>query len=342
MMIRSFSLGLSRLFGALVILPIVAACALAGSVEVSGPKIDSVDYRCPYLMHWDPVINVPSVGSARSGSTIALLDQNGDGRNEYLHSNRQGLLSDIWTNGATATDWQLNLPPEYSHGLHSVFIADVGDVDGDGSPEVSLIGHKQGPAGWRLWILKADGPEIIAEYDLPEGADRRLDGEWDGSYRVMGSVQHPEAENGRALILLREVAYDLEPRSILALQPLTGEEIWRYDMGCNPDVYGTRMADLDGDGRAEIMVAGNAPDNLGGRMINGTSDDMLHLIVLSPDGSLLWRREICPAFAHGTTAAADLDGDGSLEVCLSVDSCKIAAGGISTFSTTTAANCCII
>ncbi len=331
MMIRPFFLGLSRLFGALVILSVVAACALAGSDEASGRNIDSAEYSCPYRMCWDPAPSVPSVGSGRRGATIALLDLDGDGRQEYLHSNRQGLLSDSWEGGGPVTKWQLNLPPEFSHGLHSVFITDVGDVDGDGSPEVSLIGHKPGPGGWRLWILKPDGPDIIAEYDLPEGEDRRLDGKWDGSYRVMGSVPHPEAGSGRALILLREVAFDLEPRGILALDPLSGEEIWRYDMGCNPDVHGTRLADLDGDGRDEVMVAGNAPDNMGGRLINGTSDDMLHLIVLSPDGRLLWRREICPAFAHGTTAAADLDGDGFREVCLAIDSSNSMGDGIFVF-----------
>ncbi len=301
------------------VLSLAGICSAAGPLDLPSTDLDSEDGWYPYAARHDRTLSVPAVGGARSGLTVAVLDYDGDGLPEMLHANKQGLLAENWADGVKITDWQMNLPPEYCHGNRSVFITAIDDLNGDGLSEAVLLGHRAGMIGWRLWILDPAAPSLVAQYDLPSGEDRRGDGRWDGVYRVLGTTPHPASTCGRALLLIRSVGYDLEPRGILAIDPLTGDEIWSHGMGCNPALGGTCLADLDGDGRFEVLVAGNAPDNLGGRLINGTSDDMMHLIVLDSDGRLLWRHAVSPSFAHGYVRPADIDGDGRPEVCLVVD-----------------------
>lgn len=321
----------ARFPSAALLLPALLLCASALAGEIPAVDLDSPDTRYPYRMILDLNISVPSGQHSGSGPTAATIDIDGDGRPEYLHSTKNGLLCESWTDGSPVAGWQVNLPPAFNQGNQTVHICEIGDVDGNGGPDQSLLGQRDDPRRWRLWILDPREAKILAEHELPLGPDNRPDGHWDGRYRVLGSTPHPGAAGGRALILLSDVGYDLEPRGISALDPLSGREIWNHAMGCNPALEGCLLTDLDGDGRAEVVVVGNAPDNLGGRTVNGTSDDMLHVIVLDSGGELLWRRRICPAFARGYAVAADVDGDGRPEVCVSVD-CSGDRGGVYVFS----------
>jgi len=74
------------------------------------------------------------------------------------------------------------------------------------------------------------------------------------------------------------------------------------------------MTDLDGDGRQEIVLYGGAPGNLGGRAVNGTSDDRTHVFVVSDRGKTLVDRVIGPERFTGGLRVADLDGDGRREI----------------------------
>jgi signal transduction histidine kinase len=69
-------------------------------------------------------------------------------------------------------------------------------------------------------------------------------------------------------------------------------------------------------------------DNLGGRLVNGTSDDHAWLFVLAVDGTLRWSRRLGPAPASGMLVAEDLDRDGRPEILVSAPLPELGAVGL--------------
>jgi len=115
-------------------------------------------------------------------------------------------------------------------------------------------------------------------------------------------------------VLLRNVEYDANLRGLCVVDPASGGLIWEWECGPNPDIKSPVVADLDGDGHNEIVIFGHSPDNLGGMLVNGTSDNESLLFVLDSRGRLLWQGKLGPAFTAGSVQMADLDGDGILEI----------------------------
>ena len=80
-----------------------------------------------------------------------------------------------------------------------------------------------------------------------------------------------------------------------------GEVKWRFQQVAPYDRSGPNLADLDGDGKIEVLIT--------------RSDVNRHpcLVAIDPKGRLIWRTQ---DLAHGyvSNATVDLDGDGKLEV----------------------------
>ncbi|MFN3414244.1 MAG: serine/threonine-protein kinase, partial [Thermoanaerobaculum sp.] len=108
---------------------------------------------------------------------------------------------------------------------------------------------------------------------------------------------------------------------LLARDPM-GHVLWRYR--CQAPVAQTQVVDLEGDGKAETVVATKAPENQGRR------DQQLppgEILILTADGNLRsrfvpdWQAAAPQAFVAGTLVpafiCADLDANGTREVLVS-------------------------
>lgn len=192
------------------------------------------------------------------------------------------------------------------------------DLDGDGVAEMVITGRTEDQWGWRFWIFDPGSGAIEGSFNLEGGVEVRPDQHWDGNYIVKGMLEVPvDGVDRTALVLCVNIGFDLEGRGVLAVDPWTGEILWRFVTGPNPLDHATEVVDLDGDGNWEVVVFGRAPDNLGGRKINGYSDNESRLFVLDNKGELLWTRRLGGSFGAGYLVISDLTGDGNPEIITS-------------------------
>ncbi|MFN2371966.1 MAG: FG-GAP repeat domain-containing protein, partial [Candidatus Krumholzibacteriia bacterium] len=241
---------------------------------------------------------------------LLAADLDGDGSEELVSGVATGVLVYGWRGDASYTPSQMNLPPRYLVAGASIELGAVADVDGDGRGEV--LASARTADGWdhRLWILDPLSGTLRLDLALPTGEDLRPDGKWDGYHQVLGVV--PGAD-GPLMIVVRRVDYDLRPRGIMAFAAADGRLVWSVPTAGNPHLGG--LADLDGDGRPEIMIGVGSGGNLRpGQEVGGRLDDEASLLALAADGSLLWERRIPTLFTDPRPLACDLDGDGVVEV----------------------------
>ncbi|MDX2473923.1 MAG: ATP-binding protein [Candidatus Krumholzibacteria bacterium] len=290
--------------------------ALAAEPDrVSPPKYPS--YELTAVQHYSPA----RAGERYRGNSIVLLDIDGDGSDEFINSTFGYITAQKFNTNADVTLYQTNLPPEFEglDALHAIVsMVACADLDGDGRENLIAWGNTPDHQKWRFWNLDPATGRIISEFDLTGGPDVRQDGQWDGVYYVTGSV--PVIVKGQeipALIIGCTVGYDRYNRRIMAVDPRNGDILWNFALGPNPFFHNTRIADLDGDGQSEIIVLGRAPDNLGGELINGTSDNETRLFVLDQQGRLRWSQRLGGSYGNGEFDLADMTRDGRLEIITS-------------------------
>lgn len=241
---------------------------------------------------------------------LLAADLDGDGAEELVSGVPTGVLVYGWRGDAAFIPAQMNLPPRYLAPGASIVLGAAADVDGDGRPEV--IATARTADGWdqRLWILDPLAGALRLDLALPTGEDLRPDGKWDGHHQVLGVV--PGA-NGPLVVVLRRVDYDLRPRGILAFAAIDGRLVWSLPTAGSPHLG--LLADLDGDGRPELVIGVGSGGNLRpGQEVGGRLDDQASLLALGADGSLLWERRIPTLYSDPRPVACDLDGDGAVEI----------------------------
>ncbi len=192
------------------------------------------------------------------------------------------------------------------------------DLDGDGKREVALLGnHEHSEStqtrGFTLWVVRPDGTR-------PQGW------EWP---KDLGAPLRTEAnEPGHNIILQLPslTAADLHPSEgkellfpssdgFLHLFSARGESLWRFAIGAGWPFVGISepvVADLNGDGSPEILFTtytSGAP---------GAPEAKPHLHVLAADGHPLHQVPLSGRGAMAAPSVADLDGDGTLELVVSL------------------------
>jgi hypothetical protein len=262
---------------------------------------------------------IDKLKNGHMGPSGILFDIDRDGYKDWIRSNYSYISAVGYTHGSTVTYFQANMPPEFCREGKPAFslVGDL-DLDGDGRTEVVVTGHTEDQTLWRFWIMDPHTGDIQGSFDLQGGQDTRPDGFWDGSYRVIDTLEcSVDGKDRTALIISVDVGFDLEGRGVLAVDPWTGEILWRYVTGPNPLNFACKVVDLDRDGDREVVFFGRAPDNLDGMKINGYSDNESRLFVLDHQGELLWTHRLGGWFGGGFMVIADLDDDGFEEIVTS-------------------------
>ncbi len=198
----------------------------------------------------------------------------------------------------------------------------IADVDADGDYEVVLGGdHEHSSStenrGISVWVLNHDmtRPE---GWEAPKDSGPPLTYE-DRGHNVVPAYPAPSVGDldGDAGLEIVVPAYD----GLLYAFRSTGERMWTYAFGGGDVFVGASEAllvDLNGDGSPEVVFA---TFSAGGQREPWAP---AHLVVLDAGGNELHKLELALRGSMAAPSVADLDGDGQLELVVSL---KDALGG---------------
>lgn len=294
-------------FGALLLV-LWATVAAAGEVVHLDLDPTHGDYQIECI--WRSM--AARTSPVRSAYVMGRID--GDGLTEFVEGRYGKVFGYDGEDGKIKARWQWNIPVGFHLHQRTPLLAAVADYNNDGVDEIFTTIVSEDKQQWRFLAFDPATENVILNKPLPLGFDRREDGLWDGTYNAIGTVKDADGQGRPGIVLLRSVQYDASLRGVLVVDPFSGDTIWEWECGPNPDYQFPSVSDLNGDGNNEIILFGTSPDNLGGRKVNGHSDDEAMVFVLNSRGELLWEALIGPAYVHGALAFADLDGDGHSEI----------------------------
>jgi signal transduction histidine kinase len=162
---------------------------------------------------------------------------------------------------------------------------------------------------WREYSLSG---QVLRDFSICKLEDRNNNGTWNGSVSPAHFIKvNDDAEPDPVFIV--SASYDLYPRSAIALDGVTGERLWEFNVGSCITLDFSVFDDVDGDGYDEIFLATSACDN--GASAGGYDDLHSYAILLDRQGHRVWDRKIGEKFsAVQNSSVLDFDGDGVKEI----------------------------
>ena len=260
-------------------------------VTTDGTRVDVLSVSGASLPGW------PRFLSGATGLSPAVVgDVDGDGRSELavLDLFSPNNLYLLGSDGTTLPGWPRATNPSIPNGLFFSYPA-MGELDGDPTREIVV-----GAADGRVLVLNSDGtnaagwPRTTAGVPVSSPAVGDIDG--DGLPEVVAGLTEV-IENGATVNLLYAWRRD---GTLLPGWPV------RYDGPIHNYFFGVSaasLADVNGDGRADVIASNEAPDPLNAYGVNGT---ILPGFPKPTSAGAAWE--------VNTPAVADLDGDGLLEM----------------------------
>ncbi|MCB9777500.1 MAG: S8 family serine peptidase [Alphaproteobacteria bacterium] len=300
---------------------------------------DMGELRKTFHVHRDPDL-LPGFpldlgGSIEASPTLADLD--GDGIYEIIVATSSGDLTALHGDGSVVSGWPAStdardrpwatVAAAYQSGAvpaprEAIMGAPaVGDIDGDGAPDVVVATLEGG-----IWAFSAGGQLLDGYPYYNLGRDTVLldtDHTWDQGF--MGAPALADADGDGVLDV---VAAGLDQR--LYVVDGQGRDVGPYPIDvCAPDVCLTggfriiaspTIGDVDGDGDLEVVQGTNEGAQGGNRIVT-------HMIDLTTgqaepgwpllSSGLIAEALLLPLIGEGhpaSTALADVDGDGDLEL----------------------------
>jgi hypothetical protein len=336
--------------------PATAVFALDGSMRAGWPQVDSAtcDPPPPAEACWD---------FGGYNQNIGLADFDGDGYLDVVSSydasgfgifHRDGspfpAHEDFTDRVVTAVEAYHDLAlaqQGWGSGDRSEFTYSppaTADVDGDGDPELVLVGdHESSEStanqGVTFWVLNHDASRP-AGWGAPKDTGGPLhDGSGLGANIVPTqpgpSVAELSVSSSGPEILAP--AYDGNLYAFAA----DGTELFAYPFGRGPRPYvgasEALVADLNGDGVPEIVFttfSSGAPRE---------PETPAHLVVLNANGVELHRVELAGRGSMAAPTVADVDGDGNIELVISLkDTLGGGDGGVQIWDLPGARDNCIL
>jgi hypothetical protein len=194
----------------------------------------------------------------------------------------------------------------------------IADIDGDGALEVVLAGDHESTQstdnqGTTLWVLNPDATRP-AGWDPPKDSNPPLSYGGDFGQNIVGTQPAPSVAqlDGQAGL---DIVYPSYDGNLYAYRS-DGTVLWSYTFATTPMPYTgaseALIVDLNGDGVPEILFdtwSSGSP---------GTPDVPAYVIILSIDGQELQRAELFGRGSMAPPSVADIDGDGQLELVISL------------------------
>ncbi len=293
---------------------VLALGALPGCRDLPGStRLELDPDEAPYAL--DIVKTNFSADLSDGESTgFVMCDIDGDGRREFVEATGQKLLGGELEDGFPKNRWEEHLAGSFMIDDEDSRFGVCRDFNGDRVEEIYFTAVSKDRLEWRFVVFDPASREFVVNAPLPVGEDRRKPDYWDGSYVACGFIDDADGAGNPAVVLARSSGYDATLRGICAVSPFTGEMIWEFVSGAQPSSRHVVVDDLDGDGKQEIIWGTTSPDNLGGRLVGGITDNRALLVILDSRGRLVLTRELGPMFSRVLVRTADLDGDGTREI----------------------------
>ncbi len=219
-------------------------------------------------------------------ATPALADLDDDGLLEIILFGQNRRLYIVRADGAPyAADYLVDSLPECTDGFGPSSPA-VGDIDGDGEPEVIVGGGTDDAYNGYIYAWNADGSRV-------DGFPKAVYGDPRGS-PVLGNIDDDTTT--------AEIITYVYPRGLYAFRGdgtiVPGFPVHDTLLGPSDGIRSPALTDIDGDGRCEIVFQSNE-----------------RLCVIRPDGSLLPGFPVPVGNPHWSSPlVVDVDGDGELEI----------------------------
>lgn len=187
------------------------------------------------------------------------------------------------------------------------------DVDGDGTAEIVMLGSVQNAAqsdrerGVALWVVRGDGTRPD-DWIVPYHAPDFLDGLWDPGDNIVGitnQVTVVDLDPERPGVEFVFAGFDGRIHAVSS----QNEQLWQQTYTNSPGVFtgGVIAADLSKDGRPELIFS-----------TYSTESDASALFILSANGAILHQIPLPDRGAMPVPTVADVDGDGTLEIVVSL------------------------
>lgn len=259
---------------------------------------------------------IPGIGMRwlRAADEFVAADIDGDGRKEFLVANNQnGWIGVIkWNASGLAPTWMVTgriqgTGMHWSRGIDTFHAA---DIDGDGRDEIVIANNQNGWIGVLKWIGSALAPVWMVTGRIQgngmhwsRGSDLFYVADVDGD--GLDEIVIVNNQNGWIGVLKWNGAA-LAPVWMVTGRIQGNGMHWSRGQ----DIF--HVADVDGDGRDEILIANNQNGWIGVLKWNGTALSPVWMItgrVQGPGGH--WSRGL------DQLVPADLDGDGRDEIVIS-------------------------
>ena len=233
--------------------------------------------------------------TGRRPVSVTAADLNGDHRTDLVVANEaDGTVTVLWQRSHR----RFEVGPSVAVGSNPSCVA-TGDLDADGDPDI-VVGHALGTTQ-SVTVLWNDGPEDYRREDLTLSTDPAL-------ARAPRCVTVADLDGDGDLDIVATSGETLASRKVTWFENTGGG---RFATAVHKSVpantpSGLAVADLDGDGRADIAVT------------SGVGDRRI-VVVYNPGagtGFADWSHNSYLDIGNGPLAvqAADLDGDGDLDL----------------------------
>ena len=190
----------------------------------------------------------------------------------------------------------------------------IADIDGDGTPELIVVGSVQNVSqsdrerGVALWLLRPDGtraPGWESPYRAPEHLAGLRDFPGTNIVALTNQVTVADLDPDRPGLEMLFAGFDGRIHCVDA----RAQPVWthRYTDAATVLTAGVAVADLSGDGRPEVVFATYSTDAAAAELVVlGANGAPLHAVSLPERGSM------------AVPTIADTDGDGSVEIVVAL------------------------